>query len=74
MAYIMSQKYVDSMPLYRQEQQFARLGVKLSRQTLVNWMIYGADKWLSLLYHRMHDHLLVQENSACRRNHLAGTS
>jgi transposase len=44
MAYIMNQKYVDSMPLYRQEQQFERLGVKLSRQTLANWMIYGADK------------------------------
>ncbi|WP_149029976.1 IS66 family transposase zinc-finger binding domain-containing protein, partial [Effusibacillus lacus] len=27
MAYIMSQKYVESLPLYRQEQQFARLGV-----------------------------------------------
>jgi transposase len=33
MAYIMNQKYVESMPLYRQEQQFKRLGVSLSRQT-----------------------------------------
>jgi transposase len=61
MAYIMNQKYVDSMPLYRQEQQFERLGVKLSRQTLANWMIYGADKWLRLLYHRMLDHLLKKD-------------
>lgn len=60
MAYIMSQKYVESMPLYRQEQQFVRLGVALSRQTLANWMLFGADKWLSLLYDRMHDHLLEQ--------------
>jgi transposase len=61
MAYIMSQKYVESMPLYRQEQQFARFGVLLSRQTLANWMIHGADKWLSMLYNRMHDHLLKQD-------------
>jgi transposase len=60
-AYIMSQKYVESMPLYRQEQQFVRLGLALSRQTMANWMIYGADKWLSLLYHRMHEFLLKQD-------------
>jgi transposase len=34
MAYIMNQKYVEGLPLYRQEQQFSRLGVSLSRQTL----------------------------------------
>jgi transposase len=61
MAYIMSQKYVESMPLYRQEQQFTRLGVELSRQTLANWMLYGADRWLYLLYDRMHEYLLKQE-------------
>jgi transposase len=38
-AYVMSQKYVVSQPLYRQEQQFARLGLTISRQTLANWMI-----------------------------------
>ncbi|MGI6227152.1 MAG: IS66 family transposase [Peptococcales bacterium] len=58
MAYIISGKYVDGMPLYRQEQQFARLGIELSRQNLANWMIYGANKWLTLLYGRMHFHLL----------------
>ena len=60
-AYIMSQKYVDSMPLYRQEQQLARLGIELSRQTMANWVLYGANKWLTLLYDRMHSHLLKHE-------------
>nr|WP_169994186.1 transposase [Clostridium algidicarnis] len=33
-AYIMSQKYVNAMPLYRQEKEFERLGIeKLSMQT-----------------------------------------
>ncbi len=61
LAYIMSQKYVDAMPLYRQEKQFARLGVTLSRQTLANWMIHGANRWLQLLYDRMHTHLLAMD-------------
>lgn len=61
MAHIMSQKYVEGMPLYRQEQQFARLGIELSRQTLANWMLHGASQWLRLLYDRMHNHLLKQD-------------
>lgn len=42
LAYIMSQKFVNAMPLYRQEQEFKRLGVVLSRQNLSNWIIKGA--------------------------------
>jgi transposase len=61
MAYIMNQKYVEGMPLYRQEKQFERLGVHLSRQTLANWMMYGATNWLSHLYERLHQLLLKQE-------------
>ncbi len=61
MTYIMNQKYVEGMPLYRQEQQFARLGIVLSRQTLFNWMLHGANKWLTLLYDRMHEHLLKRD-------------
>jgi transposase len=61
LAHVMSQKYVDSQPLYRQEQQFARLGLTLSRQTLANWMIYGSEQWLSLLADRMHAYLLSKD-------------
>ena len=60
-AYIMSQKYVQGLPLYRQEQQLSRLGVDLSRQTMANWMIQGANRWLVPLYDRMHKHLLKQD-------------
>jgi transposase len=61
LSYIMTQKYVESLPLYRQEQQFARLGVFLSRQTMANWMLHGAHTWLELLYRRMHEHLLQEK-------------
>jgi len=60
-AYTMVQKYVEGMPLYRQEQTLFRLGVELSRQTLANWMIQGSNRWLQPLYERMHEHLLKQD-------------
>lgn len=37
----MSQKYVESLPLYRQEKQFERMSVQLSRQTIANWILHG---------------------------------
>jgi transposase len=61
MAHIMTQKYVEGMPLYRQEQQLSRLGIELSRQTMANWMVQGANRWLTHLYERMHEHLLKQD-------------
>lgn len=59
-AYVMEQKYVNSMPLYRQEQQFKRWGIELSRQNLANWMIKGSE-WFEPLYKRMHEALIQQD-------------
>jgi len=60
-AYVMSQKYADGLPLYRQEEQLSRLGVELSRQTMTNWVICAAERWLSPLYDRLHEHLLRRD-------------
>lgn len=59
LSHIMTQKYVEGLPLYRQEKQFNRMGINLSRQTFANWMIIGAERWLSILYDRMHLLLLM---------------
>jgi transposase len=61
MAHIMSQKYVQGLPLYRQEQELKRLGIDLSRQTMANWMLNGADRWLKPLYDRLHTKLLEHD-------------
>lgn len=58
MAFTMTQKYVEGMPLYRQEKHLERFGVSISRQTLANWTIYGAETWLSPIYEEMHEILL----------------
>ena len=42
-AYVMNQKFVEGLPLYRQEKSWERFGFNLSRQTLANWMLKGAD-------------------------------
>lgn len=60
-SYIMTRKYVEAIPLYRQEQQLRHYGIELSRQTLANWMIYSANNWLKPLYQRMHQHLKQKE-------------
>lgn len=33
------QKYVQAVPLYRQEKEYAALGISLSRTTMANWII-----------------------------------
>ena len=39
LAHITTSKYVDGMPLYRQEEMLRRIGVDIPRATLANWMI-----------------------------------
>ena len=39
-------KYVDGSPLYRQEQEWKRLGVELKRGTMGNWMIQTSEIYL----------------------------
>jgi transposase len=53
-AHIMAQKYVMHAPLYRQEKDWERQGVSLSRQTMANWVIRCAEDWLKPLYDRLH--------------------
>ena len=52
-AFIMNAKYVNAVPLYRQEQEFARNDVNISRQVMANWMITTSERYLSLVYDRL---------------------
>lgn len=44
LAYVASAKYVDALPLYRQEAIFKRIGIDLHRQTMARWMITVGEK------------------------------
>ena len=59
-AYVMNMKFVEGVPLYRQEKHYARLGIDLSRGVLSNWMMKGSE-WLELIYNRLKQKLLEQE-------------
>jgi len=59
-AYVMSQKYVEAMPLYRQEKHFERLGIDLPRTMFSNWVIKGGEM-IQPIYDRMHELLLERD-------------
>ena len=58
-AYIMTQKYVDGLPLARQEKIWAREGIFLSRATMANWVTQCSQSWLKPLYKHMKQELLT---------------
>ena len=58
LAHVMLSKYDDHLPLYRQQQQLARLGVDFARQTLCDWVEKGAE-WLQPIVRQMKRELLA---------------
>ena len=55
---IMWKKYGLAQPLYRQAQELLRLGLKLSRGTLANWVISAAFMYLMAIRNYMREVLL----------------
>ena len=55
----MTQKYVDGLPLARQEKIWVREGISLSRATMANWVIQCSEVWLKPLYRHMKQELLT---------------
>ena len=60
-AYIAAQKFVMGIPLYRQEQEWERSGIHLSRQTMSNWLLRCAMDWLKRIYDRLHQLVCAME-------------
>ena len=61
----MTQKFVVYSPLYRLEQEFQQQGLKLSQQTMANWILPVSDTWLRPVYDALHRKL-------CKENVLHG--
>lgn len=59
-AMIMNNKYVNALPLYRQEKEFERYGMSISRQNMANWMIHCSQNWLEPMYEAMRKVLVEQ--------------
>ena len=56
-AYLAAQKFVMYSPLYRLQQEFERHGLKLSRQTMANWLLNISEKWLRPVYDTLREQL-----------------
>ena len=60
-AHIAVQKFVMYSPLYRLEQEFNRQGLKLSRQTMSNWLLNVSETWLQPIYNALHEKLCKEQ-------------
>lgn len=60
-AQIMYQKFVLGLPLARQEKDWYRLGLVLSRNNMAHWIIRCSQEWLEPVYWRIHDLLVESE-------------
>lgn len=60
-AEVVTQKYINSVPLYRQEDIWKNLGIELSRATMANWVIYGAENYLKPIADKLKESLLARD-------------
>ena len=59
LAQVLVDKYADHLPLYRQEQRFARTGLHINRATLWNWVRLSAVSLVPLVEAMKQDLLVV---------------
>ena len=70
LAHIATAKFVDHTPLYRQQWQFARLGIHLGRATMAGWMIRLGSTHLVPLINLMAEHMLAMPLIHCDETRL----
>lgn len=58
---VMYQKYVNAIPLYRQEEIWRSHGIGFSRTTMANWIIRCSEDWLEPFWDALHEALLQRE-------------
>ncbi len=64
-ANVMYQKYVNSVPLYRQEKEWEQLGISLSRATMANWVIRCSQDYLLPVIEHLRKELLSRDVLHC---------
>lgn len=60
-ASILNGKYVNAIPLERQARAYKDNGINLATNTMANWVIKSAERYLSLIYDRIHE--LIYDSS-----------
>ncbi len=70
LAHIVTAKFVDGTPLYRQEPQFQRMGITLGRATMAGWMLLLGGKYLVPLINLLRERMLQDPLIHCDETHL----
>lgn len=81
-AAVMNAKYVNAIPLYRQEQDLQRYGIHITRAEMARWTILCAERYLSILYDYLHkkiyDYHVIQADETpvrvTKENRTAGST
>ena len=60
-ANIMAEKYVNGLPLYRQEAEWNNKGIDFRRNTMANWIIRSVDYYLKDVYFQLIAELKKQD-------------
>jgi transposase len=69
-AHITTAKFVDGIPLYRQEPQFERMGIPLGRGTMALWMIRIGGTFIVPLINLLNELLLAESVIHCDETRL----
>lgn len=70
LAHIVTAKYVDGLPLHRQEAQWSRLGITLGRATMAGWMIKLGSTHVVPLINLLNEQLLTAPLIHCDETRL----
>ena len=60
-AFVMYQKFLNSVPFYRQEMDSLQMGAPLARETTASWCIKCALLYFQPVYDRLHEYILKRE-------------
>lgn len=70
LAHITTAKFVDGVPLYRQEPQFSRIGIPLGRATMAGWMIKLGGLYVVPIINLLHELMLADPLIHCDETRL----
>ncbi len=60
-AWVMYQKFCNSLPYCRQEKDWKQYGTSITRATMANWVILNSDAFFRPMYEYFHRKLLERE-------------
>ena len=64
-AHVMYEKYVNSVPLYRQEKDWEQLGIALSRATMATWVVRCSQDYFTPIIEHLRKELISRDIIHC---------